>query len=253
MGRPPRGFLNDFRSADSVADLLKRKGWEKGHEAGRIVCPDYTTGMEILIERELPNERSSSQSTLEKNLRDLDRCLREPRLPFPQEQIPDKSIEEQIELLESRWPAGLWETIDRETGEVRVITVSDIVASPSLRDEALAKFHKRASKLKDALADANWDLALVANLLARLERLPAPTESEIRAFYGSGAWAAKRAEVLDRDGLHCAECKTFDDPFEVDHDIPIRECWPLRLVRSNLRALCIICHRRKHAQKEAAE
>jgi hypothetical protein len=86
-----------------------------------------------------------------------------------------------------------------------------------------------------------------------IENLPPPTETEIDAFYSAREWEAAKAVCHDREGFACAQCHTFDGEFDVDHIVPVRECWHLRLVQSNLQNLCKRCHREKHAHKEAAE
>ena len=100
---------------------------------------------------------------------------------------------------------------------------------------------------------ANWDLSLFVHLRERLDGLPPPTEEEIRTFYGSSAWSAARTRTLDRDGVQCADCRTYQGPFEVDHIVTLRECWHLRVVQSNLQVLCVPCHHKKHRLQEAAE
>ncbi len=69
-----------------------------------------------------------------------------------------------------------------------------------------------------------------------------------------GAWPRLRALYLKRNPL-CVECKKKGlvvEATEVDHIAPIRERPELRLVWSNLQALCKSCHSRKTARERAS-
>lgn len=71
-------------------------------------------------------------------------------------------------------------------------------------------------------------------------------------FYKSTAWQKKRVQALRRDEYLCRRCKdefgliTIADM--VDHIIPTKVEWELRLDIDNLQALCNECHAIKTAE-----
>lgn len=251
MAKAKRGFWDAWKISSSVDDVLKYKGWEEAHTAGGKVNPDYKIGVAQLIESNLPNGGDTKdKSTLEKNLRDLERKLAQPRLPIPQEMIPEQSPEELICLLEKRWPDGLW--TDKKTGEV--ITVNHLVAEPDrFREAALELFHDRADKLKRGWQNANWDLSVLTNLLACIDKIAPPTEQELADFYSTVEWKRANAVARDRDGAFCVDCGNAEGPFIVHHKVPIRQCWLLRCVQSNLEHRCYECHGQVHRDNDLAE
>lgn len=71
------------------------------------------------------------------------------------------------------------------------------------------------------------------------------------SFYKSKSWELTRQHVLIRDnGLcqHCLRNKEITLAEMVDHIIPIKVRWDLRLTLSNLQALCNACHNTKTAE-----
>ena len=72
-------------------------------------------------------------------------------------------------------------------------------------------------------------------------------------FYSSGAWRKLRDYIKLRDKGLCQQCfkdKRIVVGTEVDHIIPIKVDWSLRLTESNLWLLCGTCHRRKTAAEQ---
>ena len=64
-------------------------------------------------------------------------------------------------------------------------------------------------------------------------------------FYMGRAWRFRRMQVLrDEPWCSCGQRST-----EVDHIIPVRLDPDLKLVRSNLRALCKSCHSQRTADR----
>lgn len=73
----------------------------------------------------------------------------------------------------------------------------------------------------------------------------------IDAFYKTVAWQKVRQQALIRDHGLCVICKhgkkiTVADM--VDHIVPIRVDWSLRLDLKNLQSLCDSCHKSKTAE-----
>lgn len=71
------------------------------------------------------------------------------------------------------------------------------------------------------------------------------------SFYKSSEWIRVRKQALLRDhGLcqHCLRSKRIKHAEMVDHIIPIKEEWSLRLTLSNLQSLCNPCHNTKTAE-----
>lgn len=71
-------------------------------------------------------------------------------------------------------------------------------------------------------------------------------------FYKSSAWQKKRKQALRRDEYICKRCK---DEFGlitiatlVDHIVPTKVEWELRLDIDNLQAMCDECHAIKTAE-----
>lgn len=75
-------------------------------------------------------------------------------------------------------------------------------------------------------------------------------DTKTKAFYNSGAWRKLRNMVKIRDAGLCQMClvdKKIVAGVEVDHIIPIKVDWSLRLTESNLQLLCRSCHNKKTA------
>lgn len=76
-------------------------------------------------------------------------------------------------------------------------------------------------------------------------------DQKSKAFYDSPEWRKTRQIVLVRDNYLCQDCldKNKITPYDVvDHIIPIKVNWSLRLELSNLRLLCHSCHAIKTAE-----
>jgi len=76
-------------------------------------------------------------------------------------------------------------------------------------------------------------------------------DKQAAVFYKSIEWLRVRQQALIRDHGLCQDClehKHITPATEVDHIIPIRVRWDLRLVLSNLRSLCHRCHMIKTAE-----
>lgn len=66
-------------------------------------------------------------------------------------------------------------------------------------------------------------------------------------FYNSKEWRALRDYVMMTHNYLCVQCP-LTPAEEVDHIIPIRVDWSLRLTISNCQPLCHACHRKKTAE-----
>jgi 5-methylcytosine-specific restriction endonuclease McrA len=83
-------------------------------------------------------------------------------------------------------------------------------------------------------------------LLAAVSRLrPVDEDAKRRAFYNSRPWRALRYEALRKYGGRCQACgRGANDGVVmcVDHVLPVRHHWELRLELSNLQILCSDCN-----------
>jgi 5-methylcytosine-specific restriction protein A len=73
-------------------------------------------------------------------------------------------------------------------------------------------------------------------------------DKQAAAFYNSSAWKRLREQALIRDNGLCQEClkeKKITPAFVVDHILPLKLFWHLRLTLNNLRSLCGSCHSKK--------
>lgn len=71
-------------------------------------------------------------------------------------------------------------------------------------------------------------------------------------FYNSYEWKKKRLSILKRDGGLCKECFKIgivEVGNIVDHIIPLKANYELRLDDSNLQTLCSSCHNKKTAEE----
>lgn len=76
-------------------------------------------------------------------------------------------------------------------------------------------------------------------------------DQQAREFYHSKEWQRVRQVALMRDNYLCQHClvKQRITPADiVDHVVPIRVDWSLRLSLDNLQSLCHACHNRKTAE-----
>lgn len=76
--------------------------------------------------------------------------------------------------------------------------------------------------------------------------------SEYINFYKSTAWRKKRKQALRRDEYLCQRCKNefglITIATLVDHIVPTKVKWELRLDIDNLQAMCDECHAIKTAE-----
>ena len=108
---------------------------------------------------------------------------------------------------------------------------------PNLTKERYCNDHQDRARQEKAERDRYYD---------RYQR-----DKRSTAFYKTKSWEAVREEALRRDkGLcqHCLKRKRINYAEMVDHIIPIRIDWSLRLTMSNLQALCNKCHAIKTAE-----
>ena len=78
-------------------------------------------------------------------------------------------------------------------------------------------------------------------------------DSKTVRFYSSTAWKKLRAMIKVRDNGLCQSCladKHIVIGTIVDHIIPIKVDWNLRLTESNLQLLCHSCHEKKTAEEQ---
>lgn len=75
-------------------------------------------------------------------------------------------------------------------------------------------------------------------------------DKESTSFYKNNDWKRVRVQALARDHglcLHCLSKKLLVKADMVDHIIPIKVNWRLRLSLDNLQSLCNPCHNTKTA------
>lgn len=72
-------------------------------------------------------------------------------------------------------------------------------------------------------------------------------DSKEQKFYVSSAWRKLRKIKLNQDPLceHCKEKGITREATDIDHIIPIKVDWSLRLSLDNLQSLCHSCHMKK--------
>ena len=72
-------------------------------------------------------------------------------------------------------------------------------------------------------------------------------DTKASKFYNSVAWKKLRKLKQSRDPLceYCLEKNRTRIATEVDHVIPIKDNWSMRLVFNNLRSTCHRCHMNK--------
>ncbi|WP_031405286.1 HNH endonuclease [Geobacillus vulcani] len=76
-------------------------------------------------------------------------------------------------------------------------------------------------------------------------------DQKAREFYHSKEWQRVRQVALVRDNYLCQHClrnNRITSAEVVDHVIPIRVDWSLRLSLGNLQSLCNACHNKKTAE-----
>ncbi|MGG3843266.1 HNH endonuclease [Anoxybacillus kestanbolensis] len=76
-------------------------------------------------------------------------------------------------------------------------------------------------------------------------------DQKAREFYHSKEWQRVRRVALIRDKHLCQYClskKRITPADVVDHIVPIRVDWSLRLSLDNLQSLCNACHNKKTAE-----
>jgi 5-methylcytosine-specific restriction enzyme A len=73
-------------------------------------------------------------------------------------------------------------------------------------------------------------------------------DKDSKKFYNSKAWNIAREQALIRDNRLCQHClnrKRITYADMVDHIVPIKINWELRVSINNLQSLCNACHRAK--------
>lgn len=73
-------------------------------------------------------------------------------------------------------------------------------------------------------------------------------DKQSTAFYHSREWKTLRDVAYHRDGMLCLDCLNWEiiaSADIVDHIVPIKVDWNLRLELRNLRSLCYKCHNKK--------
>jgi 5-methylcytosine-specific restriction protein A len=73
-------------------------------------------------------------------------------------------------------------------------------------------------------------------------------DKKAAAFYNSKEWERSRLQALIRDYYLCQHClkeKIIKLADMVDHIIPIKIAWHLRVFLNNLQSLCYSCHTKK--------
>ena len=81
-----------------------------------------------------------------------------------------------------------------------------------------------------------------------VENLSLPEEARIKLFYESLAWRRLRYKTLKKHGRRCQCCGAEPDDgvrINVDHILPIKKFWHLRLDPDNLQVLCGECNHGK--------
>lgn len=76
-------------------------------------------------------------------------------------------------------------------------------------------------------------------------------DQKARDFYHGKEWQRIRKVALIRDNYLCRHClrnNRITPADVVDHVVPIRFDWSLRLSLSNLQSLCNACHNKKTAE-----
>lgn len=114
----------------------------------------------------------------------------------------------------------------------------NVPGCPNLTRERYCKDHQVREKQDRAERHRHYD---------RYQR-----DKEADKFYKSKEWELARQQALIRDHGLCQDClleQRITTAVPVDHIIPIKVRWDLRLVLSNLRSLC----NRHHAIKTAED
>jgi len=82
----------------------------------------------------------------------------------------------------------------------------------------------------------------------KFKHLSLPEEARIKLFYESLAWRRLRYKTLKKHGRRCQCCGAEPDDgvrINVDHILPIKKFWHLRLDPDNLQVLCGECNHGK--------
>ena len=81
--------------------------------------------------------------------------------------------------------------------------------------------------------------------------LSARSDREWHAFYHTGEWKRKRAEILQRDHNACQICRAkgrYRKAETVHHVKHLKDCPELALTNENLLSLCSACHEDMHPE-----
>lgn len=82
----------------------------------------------------------------------------------------------------------------------------------------------------------------------KLEPYTQDYAARVKEFYSSQQWRFLRYDVFLRDGRICALCGATPEDgtrLHIDHIIPLRQDWGLRLKEENLQVLCEECNHGK--------
>ncbi|WP_338075709.1 HNH endonuclease signature motif containing protein [Chengkuizengella sediminis] len=77
-------------------------------------------------------------------------------------------------------------------------------------------------------------------------------DKKSKTFYQSKEWRTVRQQALTRDRnlcQHCLKQRQITPADMVDHIVPVKVDWSLRLDLSNLQSLCNSCHNKKTAEE----
>lgn len=67
---------------------------------------------------------------------------------------------------------------------------------------------------------------------------------EYKRFYDTKEWKSLRYQVLLDAGFICSTCERNEATIG-DHIVPTKVRWDLRLIKSNVQAICTECHNKK--------
>lgn len=161
--KTPSSFMEAFKQSATVHDVLVQMGMASDHTWCREQRPAYAARMEELISGGLRG-RNGDQGprSLSAFLNRLEReAFDQPNLPFPEEQVPRKSLEELVAAFEGDVPV-LW--IDEELGEV---TIRMAISSPDLMKRAIELTHNCAVRTREVANRMNWRLKIILELARR--------------------------------------------------------------------------------------
>jgi len=97
--------MSDRTPEEIVGHALRQMGLEADHAFALKEIPAYAQVMEDFLQRQYkapaPEQRTNRQST-ERLVRNLNDRLMQPDLPWPEEEMPHRPVDELLDLLEER-------------------------------------------------------------------------------------------------------------------------------------------------------